>query len=123
MSDLTTLACTDIVTGLNASLYTSLTSRIGIGDSNTAFVPAQTALQGVNTAYKLCSAVTQAANRLTFDATFLTSEGNGFAIREVCVDRNSGTRMLVRNVPSVSIPAKTSAEEWTFTIHVDFTPG
>ena len=121
MSDLTTAACTDIATGL-ATLYTSLTSRIGIGDSGAAFVPAQTVLQGVNTAYKTAT-VSQAANRLTFDCTFLTSEGNGFTIREVCVDRDSGTRMLVRNVPTVSIPAKTSAEEWTFTIHVDFTAG
>jgi hypothetical protein len=120
MSDLTTQGATDAAEGLMA-LYPTGTARIGIGDSAAAFASSQTGLQGTNTAYKATSSVTRSSNRITAVATFLASEGNGFTVRELCVDRT--TRMLVRNVPSVALSAKTSAEEWTFTIHIDFTAG
>ena len=120
MSDLTTQGAVDAAEGL-MSLYTSGTTRIGIGDSAALFAIAQTGLQGSNTAYKGVDSITRSGNRIIAISIFGTTEGNGFAVREVCVDRT--TRMLVRNVPAVSIPAKTVAEEWTFTINIDFTPG
>ena len=120
MSDLTTQGATDAAEGL-MSLYTSGTARIGLGDSATLFLPAQTGLQGVNTAYKAVTSITRAANRITAVTTFLSGDANGFQVRELCIDRT--TSMMVRNVPSVSIGAKSVGEEWTFTIHVDFTPG
>ena len=120
MSDLTTQGATDAAEGL-MTLYTPIVSRVGIGDSAALFAISQVDLQGANKYYKIVDSIIRASNRITATATFATSEGNGFAVREVCLDRT--TRMLVRNVPAVSIPAKTSAEEWTFTINVDFTPG
>lgn len=120
MSDLTTQGAEDAAQGL-LTLYGTGTSRIGIGDSATLFQIAQTSLQGGNTAYKVTSAATRSTNRLTFTATFLNAEGNGFIVREICVDRT--TRMMVRNVLAAPISAKTSAEEWTLIIDVDFTPG
>ena len=120
MSDITAQGATDAAEGL-MSLYTTLTARIGLGDSATLFNTAQTGLIGTNTAYKACSSVTRSSNRITFVSTFLNAEGNGFTVREIGVDRT--TRLLVRNVLAASLAAKTSAEEWEFTIHVDFTPG
>ena len=120
MSDLTTQGAQDAAEGLLA-LYGTGTSRIAIGDSATIFNVAQTDLVGSNKAYKATSSASRSLNRLTFAATFGTSEGNGFTVREIGIDRT--TRMLVRNVLASSIAAKTSAEEWLFTIHVDFQPG
>lgn len=120
MSDLTDQGAEDAAQGL-LTLYGSGTSRIGLGDSATLFQTSDTGLYGANTAYKATSSATRTANRITFTSTFLNAEGNGFTIREVCVDRT--TRLLVRNVLLTPIGEKTSAEEWTFVIDVDFTPG
>ena len=121
MSDLTTQGAEDAAQGL-LTLYGTGTSRIAIGDSATLFDISQTGLIGVNKAYKAAdSAALSGGNRLTFTATYGSSEANGFTVREIGVDRT--TRLLVRNVLASSIAAKTSAEEWAFIIHVDVIPG
>lgn len=120
MSDLTNQGAIDAATGL-LTIYPSGTSRIGLGDSATVFQPTQTSLQGANKANKATSSATRTSNRLTFTATFTTSEANGFTIREIAIDRTSA--MLVRNVLSSAIGPKTSSEEWTVTINVDFVAG
>ena len=56
-----------------------------------------------------------------FTSTFTTSEANGFTVREIGVDRTSA--LLVRNVLAATIGPKTSSEEWTVVINVDFTAG
>ena len=120
MSDLTNQGAIDAATGI-LTLYGSGTSRIGLGDSATVFQASQTALQGANKAYKATTTATQSSNRLTFTSTFTTSEANGFTVREIGVDRTSV--LLVRNVLAATIGPKTSSEEWTVVINVDFTAG
>ena len=119
MSDLTTQGATDAATALLSSLYTSGTARIGVGDSATAFLPAQTSLLGLNTDYNAVTTASRSGSVLTYETTFTSLEAN-FTWREICVDRT--TAMLVRKVLPNAI-TKPSGEDWTLQINIDFTPG
>lgn len=119
MSDLTTQGATDVATALLSALYTSGATRLGVGDSATAFSVGQTALQGTNTKYNAVTSATRTGAILTYETTYGASEAN-FTWREMCVDRT--TSMLVRKVLTNAI-TKPSGEEWTLQVNVEFTPG
>lgn len=102
--------------------FTNANSRIGVGDSATAFAAAQTDLQAAaNKFRKVVDAgyPTRAANVLTFRATFATGEAN-FAWNEWAVfNAAAAGTMLNRKVEALG--TKTNVQSWQFTVTLTVT--
>lgn len=98
--------------------FNASNAYVGIGDSTTAFASSQTDLQGTNKTRKLVDSVTINGGGASVDytATFGLSQAN-YSWSEIAVFNasTSGT-MLSRKV--ISLPAKTSLEQWTITATV-----
>jgi hypothetical protein len=111
--------------GQNLTYFNNANAAIGVGDSTTAAAATQTDLQAatnklrkaMNATYpQHTDGTTAAANTITFQSTFATTDAN-FAWQEWGVF-NSATaatgRMLNRAVTSLG--TKTSASAWQFTV-------
>ena len=106
-------------TGGSPTLFNGSNTRIGVGDSSTAFSAAHTDLQAsTNKLRKLCDSATPGTGTLVVVATFGTSDAN-FAWNEwgVFNAASSGT-MLSRKVESLG--TKTSAQTWVMTTTLTF---
>jgi hypothetical protein len=98
------------------TLFNNANSRIGVGDSSTAFAATQTDLQGTNKLRKGMEVAypSRAVNVLSFRSLFGTSEAN-FAWNEWGVfNAASAGDMLNRKVEALG--TKTSAQSWQLTV-------
>lgn len=98
-------------------------SRIGVGDSSTAFAASQTDLQAVtNKLRKIVDfAPVRTANSIDYTTTYGLAEAN-FAWNEIALfDSASGDYMPTRRTLS-GFGSKTASEQWTVTLTVVFTP-
>lgn len=97
-------------------------ARVGVGNDSTAFAAAQTDLIGTATR-KTATAVANSfpsASRI-YTAIFESSEAN-YAWNEVGLfNAASGGQMAIRKV--ISLPTKTSAEQWTVNLTVNWAAG
>lgn len=112
----------DGIVGTAVTAFDNTNSRIGVGDSTTAFAASQTDLvaatnklrKGMDSTYPQRS-----TNVLTFRSTFGTSEAN-FAWQEWGVfNSSSGATMLSRKVESLG--TKPSTQSWQFTVTLTIT--
>ena len=111
------VAAGGVVTAFNAA-----NAHIGVGDSATAFVSSQTDLQAATNKLRKAQDAgypTQAANVLTFRATYGTAEANWAWNEWGVFNANSGGTMLNRKVESLG--TKTSAQSWQITATVTLT--
>lgn len=103
--------------GESTTDFNNANAHIGVGDSTTAFVVAQTDLQAAtNKLRKAMDATypTRAVNVLTFRSTFGTTEAN-FAWQEWGVfNAASAGAMLNRKVESLG--TKASTQSWQLTV-------
>lgn len=102
--------------GTATNAYDATNGRIGVGDSSTAFAAAQTDLQAASNKLRkvVDSTPGQAANVLTFVATFGTSEANyAWAEWGIFNTATAGQGMLCRKVASHG--TKASGDQWTMT--------
>lgn len=122
---------TSLINGAGGQALTNTATRIGVGNSTTAFAVGQTDLQaaaGASNRFFMTMDATYpstSAGVITARATFGTGDGN-FAWEEWCLDIgtptvSSGTTvnatMLNRRVPG-SMGTKASGASWVFTVTV-----
>jgi hypothetical protein len=121
MSDITNAGAIAAAVALQATTL-GASAYIGVGDSNTAFTPAQTDLQAAtNKLRKQVTVSAVAGNVVQLTTSFITSEAN-FAWNEVGVfTAGNGGTMHVRKV--VGLPTKTSSETWTIEVDVAYSAG
>lgn len=107
------------ITGGSPTQFSAANTRIGVGDSTTAFAASQTDLQAAtNKLRKLCDSASLAGLVFTVVATFATTDAN-FAWQEWGVfNSSSGATMLSRKVESLG--TKTSAQSWVMTATLTF---
>jgi hypothetical protein len=94
-------------------------SRIGVGDSSTAFSASQTDLQAVTNKFRkiVDSAPVVTTNSADYTATYALAEAN-FAWNEIALFNSlSGDYMATRRTLS-GFGTKTSSEAWTVTLTV-----
>ena len=104
------------------TLFNNANAYIGVGDSSTAFAVGQTDLQAATNKLRKAQDAgypTQAANVLTFRATYGTAEANWAWDEWGVFNANSGGTMLNRKVESLG--TKTSAQSWQITATVTLT--
>lgn len=111
-----------LLVGSSSSVFNNASTRIGVGDSTTAFSASQTDLQASSNKIRKgmdVSFPTISTNVLTFQSTFSTSEAN-FAWNEWGIfNAGTGGTMLNRKVESLG--TKTSAQSWQFTVTLTVT--
>lgn len=109
------------VVGAAYTAFNNANSYIGVGDSTTVFSATHTDLQAATNKFRKAMDATypsQAANVLTFRATFATSDAN-YAWQEWGVFNGStGGTMLSRKVESLG--TKPSTQSWQFTVTLTF---
>jgi len=103
------------------TFFTNANSRLGIGDSTTAFAVGQTDLQAVTN--KLRKAMdstypTRATNELTFRSTFTTDEANWSWQEWAIFNAASGGTMLNRKVANLGTKA---SGVWSLTVTLQVT--
>lgn len=101
------------------TIFNNANSRIGVGDSATAFAATQTDLQAAtNKLRKAMEATypTRATNVLTFRSLFGTSEANWAWNEWGVFNAASAGDMLSRKVESLG--TKTSAQSWQLTVQL-----
>lgn len=114
---------TAVLTGAGTA-FNNANSSIGVGDSTAAFAQSQTDLQGTTNKFRKAMDATypqQAANVLTYRATFGTTEAN-FAWNEWGVFNTtaaSGGTMLNRKQEALG--TKPGTQTWQFTVQLTFT--
>ena len=101
------------------TFFTNANSRLGIGDSTTAFAVGQTDLQAVTN--KLRKAMdstypTRATNELTFRSTFTTDEANWSWQEWAIFNAASGGTMLNRKVTNLGTKA---SGVWSLTVTLE----
>lgn len=103
--------------------FNTANAYVGIGDSNTAEDIAHTDLQASTnkTRKPLDSAPVVAGSSVDYTATFGTGDANHAWLEIGVFNAASGGTMLSRKV--IALPVKTSAEQWTITATVVYTPG
>ncbi len=97
-------------------------TRLGVGDSSTAFAASQTDLQAATNKLRkvLDSAPARTNNAIDYTTTFGTSEAN-FAWNELGLFNSaSGDYMATRRTLS-GFGTKTNTDQWTITVSVVFT--
>jgi hypothetical protein len=102
--------------------FTNGNSRIGVGDSATAFAQAQTDMQAAaNKMRKAMDATfpSRATNVLTFRATFATTEAN-WAWQEWGVF-NAAAAGVMLNRTAESLGTKANTQAWQFTVDLTVT--
>ena len=107
-----------LICGGSATAYNNANARIGVGNSNTAAVATQTALQGANTAFHAMdtSYPTYGTSQYAiFKSSFGDSEGN-FAWEEWTVD-NGATANLNMNRKVESLGTKTGGT-WSLQVTI-----
>lgn len=103
--------------------FNQANTRIGIGDSSTAFAVSQTDLQAVTNKLRkaLDSAPVRSNNSIDYTSTFALSDAV-YAWNEVSLNNSaSGDHMATRRVLT-GFGSKPSNEQWTITLTVVFTP-
>jgi len=111
----------DLVTGAAAGashIYDNAAAQIGVGDSDTAADPAQTALQAeTNKTYKGMEGgyPTSTSQKATFKSSFGSSDAN-YAWKEWVVKQSTSTISLNRKVESLG-----TKNSGTWTLEVDIT--
>lgn len=113
----------DGIVGTAVTAFDNTNSRIGVGDSATAFSASQTDLQaGANKLRKGMEATypTRSTNVLTFRSLFTTAEAN-YAWNEWGVFNAAAgaTSMLSRKVESLG--TKPGSQSWQFTVTLTIT--
>jgi len=109
-----------LLTGGSETAFNNANARIGVGDGTAAAVDTQTDLQGSNKAYKAMDTSypivgALAAKKVTFRASFGSTEGN-FAWQEWVVDNGaSAAKTLNRKVESLG--TKTTGT-WMVTVDI-----
>jgi len=109
-----TLTC-----GGSETVFNNANARIGVGDSNVAADPAQTGLQGTNTAFAGMDSgypTFGTAQKAVFKSTFGGAVAN-FAWNEWTVD-NGATANKNLNRKVQSFGTKTSGETWILTVEL-----
>lgn len=103
--------------------YNVSNSRIGVGDSSTAFAASQTDLQATSNKLRkiVDSAPVRSNNSIDYTSTFALAEAN-FAWNEIGLfDSSSGDYMATRRTLSGFGP-KTASEQWVVTLTLVFIP-
>lgn len=106
--------------GTNPTPFNGTNTRIGVGDSTTAFAVGQTDLVAATNKFRklVDSAPSGASNVLTCVATFGTTEAN-YAWQEWAVfNASSAGTMLSRKVESLG--TKPGTQTWQFTVTLTF---
>lgn len=88
---------------------------IAVGDGNTAFSADQTDLVGTNKA-RVSATASRSSNTITYTGVFDTATGNFEWLEVGLADAASAGTLVTRKV--VSLPTKTSSEEWTVNLEV-----
>lgn len=107
------LFCGDAV----VSAFNVTNSRIGVGDSSTAFAASQTDLQAATNKFRkiVDSAPVRTTNSIDYTATFALAEAN-FAWNEMGLFNSSSGDYMATRRTLTGFGTKTSAEAWTVTI-------
>ncbi len=97
-------------------------SRIGVGDSSTAFAASQTDLQAATNKLRkiVDSAPIRTNNSVDFTSTFTTSEAN-FAWNEMALFNSASGDYMATRRTLTGFGTKTSSDTWIVTITVVFT--
>ena len=121
MSDMTTAAASAAASILLADgvfpAYSAANCYLAVGDSSTAFTPAQTDLQAAtNKLRKIVTSASRSGAVLTYTTTYSTSEAN-FQWNEIGVfnDPTAGT-MFARKVQAIGGGPKPNTEAWTLQV-------
>lgn len=104
--------------GTSYARFNNANSKLGVGDSATAFNSAQTGLQAATNKFEQAvdaTFPTRATNVLTYQATFATGSAN-FTWNEWGI--MNGTQYLNRKVENLG--TKTSAATWRLTVTTAF---
>jgi hypothetical protein len=98
-------------------------SRIGVGDSSTAFSASQTDLQAATNKLRkiVDSAPVRTTNSIDYTATFALAEGN-FAWNEIALFNSASGDYMATRRTLTGFGTKTSSEAWTVTLTVIATP-
>jgi hypothetical protein len=98
-------------------------SRIGVGDSSTAFAASQTDLQAATNKLRkiVDSAPVRTTNSVDYTTTYGLAEANFEWLEIALFNSSSGDHMATRRTLS-GFGTKTSSEQWTVTLTVVFTP-
>jgi hypothetical protein len=102
--------------------FNNANSRIGVGDSATAFSASQTDLVAATNKLRKAMDATYpsgAANIITFRSTFSTSEANWAWNEWGVFNAAAAGTMLNRKVESLG--TKTNTQTWQFTVTLTFT--
>lgn len=97
--------------------FNNANSRIGVGDSSTAFAAGQTDLQAASNKFRRVMEATypqRAGNAVTFRSLFSTSEANFVWAEWGVFNAASSGSMLSRKVEALG--TKTSAQSWQLTV-------
>lgn len=108
-----------LICGGSETAFNNANARIGVGNSNTAADPVQTALLGGSTAFKAMDGAYPTygtSQKATFRSTFGSSDGN-FAWEEITVDNgSSANKNMNRKVQSMG--TKASGTTWVATLEI-----
>lgn len=111
----------DLITGAGGTAYNNANARIGVGNSNSAAVATQTALQGGSTQLNAMDGGYPTSGEAPdvsaiFRSTFASGEAN-FAWEEWTVDNGAAAnKNMNRKVESLG--TKVSGTTWVFTITI-----